>query len=160
MTFWATTEETPLLNWSMLMYRLIRDSRVLCSHNMWNIFFLSRFHIQLQLLLQTQQSKKNQKIMFWSLKTWKKSSKVANNSLLEFVTLLPWGAHMAQNWKSMLEIGLKHCYIYSVCTYRLSEAFDTKIQFHAVDFPLCHATTFHFYISFSRYLTGMVVALP
>ena len=26
--------------------------------------------------------------------------------------------------------------------YRLSEAFATKIQFHAVDFPLSHATTF------------------
>ena len=31
--------------------------------------------------------------------------------------------------------------------YRLPDAFDTKIQFHAVDFPLSHATFLHFLFS-------------
>ena len=46
----------------------------------------------------------------------KQSSKVAHSLWLKiFFRLLSWAAHMAQNWKSMLEIGLRHSLLYLLC---------------------------------------------
>ena len=35
--------------------------------------------------------------------------------------LLPWAAHMAQNWKSLLEIGMRNSLLYLLC------AFDSSV---------------------------------
>ena len=49
------------------------------------------------------------------MKTWKNSWKVAYNSTLKIFPLLPQATPMAQNWKSMLEIGLRHSLLYLLC---------------------------------------------
>ena len=56
------------------------------------------------------------KNFFFAHENMKKLSlKVAHNSLHWIFPLLPWTAHMAKNWKSISEIGLRQPLLYLFC---------------------------------------------